>query len=215
VESFLKNLRLRGCNFQVAFFDNQSELCAPLAAPASVRSKYRMTRAILIQHLSRCANGINSDVGTGFIFSFPSIASDDFYSHLAQNPAIFLLCHDGHDTSGHHSPHQAPFQYMIHEFLRLGHSVALIHSTEFKSSRVGPNHGAWAIYSSPTVLQTLTRIPGHRIYDNGSWKNSVPKTFTKLLANSKCTKIASSITTGLGGLPREQLQGTVDGRRSI
>ncbi|KAI0873640.1 hypothetical protein GGS24DRAFT_517356 [Hypoxylon argillaceum] len=136
VESFLKNLQVRGCIFHVVFFDNQVELCAPSTAPASVRYKYHMTRAVLIRHLRGSARGIDGNDGTELAFSFPSIDSQEFHRHLAQHPATFLLCHDGHTESGDDSLHEAAFQYMIHQFLQLRHSVALIGGTEFKSSRV-------------------------------------------------------------------------------
>ncbi|KAI1433428.1 hypothetical protein GGR50DRAFT_668519 [Xylaria sp. CBS 124048] len=127
VESFLSNFRLRGCNFHVVFFDNQSGLCAPPGIPEDIRYKYQLTRTILFHHLRR-HGGEN---GTELVFSYPSIDSDGFREYLAQQPATFMLCHDGHITS-----HRAPFQYMIHQFLQLRHSVALIYGTEFKSSRV-------------------------------------------------------------------------------
>ncbi|KAI1125731.1 hypothetical protein F5Y10DRAFT_246440 [Nemania abortiva] len=158
VESFLRGLQSRGCNFQVVFFDNQRELCVPSTAPASMGYKYQMTRAILIRHLQRTANDAGEDNTTKLVFSFPSIDSHDFHQYLARYPASFLLCHDGHNESGQqHSLHRAMFQYMIHQFLQLRHSVALIGGAEFKSSRVilpiitaapriaslGPSHNLW------------------------------------------------------------------------
>ncbi|TGJ82191.1 hypothetical protein E0Z10_g6577 [Xylaria hypoxylon] len=136
VESFLKNLRVRGCNFHVVFFDNQTELCAPSKAPERMRYKYQMTRTILIRHLRRYANGTNEKDDTGVVFSFPSIDSQQFRKYLAQHPATFLLCHDGDAAPRQCAPKQAAFHYMIHQFLQLRHGVALIYGTEFKSSRV-------------------------------------------------------------------------------
>ncbi|KAI0443539.1 hypothetical protein F4803DRAFT_574291 [Xylaria telfairii] len=136
VESFLKNLQVRGCNFHVIFFDNQAELCAPLTAPENARYKYQLTRAILIQHLRRSTTKASAKDDAGPVFSFPSIDSPHFYKYLAQHPATFLLCHDGRDALLQYSPKQAAYHYMIHQFLRLKRSVALIHGTEFKSSRL-------------------------------------------------------------------------------
>ncbi|KAI0432295.1 hypothetical protein F5Y09DRAFT_353772 [Xylaria sp. FL1042] len=135
-ESFLKNLEVRGCHFHVVFFDNQKGLCVPSTAPGSMIYKYQMTRAILIQHLRQYTDKLSGKEDMGSVFSFPSIDSQKFHKHLAQHPASFLLCHDGHTTSTQNEPNSAEFHYMIHQFLRLGNSVALIHSTEFKSSRV-------------------------------------------------------------------------------
>ncbi|KAI0490371.1 hypothetical protein F4859DRAFT_520193 [Xylaria cf. heliscus] len=136
VESFLKSLQVRGCNFHVVFFDNQAELCIPLTAPDSVRYKYQMTRTILIQHLRQSATTASGKDSAGLVFFFPSIDSQLFRQYLAQYPATFLLCHDGHAASLQYTPKQAAFHYMIHQFLQLRRSVALIHGTEFKSSRV-------------------------------------------------------------------------------
>ncbi|KAI1820932.1 hypothetical protein F4861DRAFT_32189 [Xylaria intraflava] len=132
VESFLSNLRLRGCSFHVVFFDNQVGLCAPADTPESIRYKYQMTRTILVHHLRR--HGIEN--GTKLVFSFPSIDDDGFREYLNQHPATFLLCHDGLMASGKCPQYEAEFQYMVHQFLHLRHSVALIYGTEFKSSRV-------------------------------------------------------------------------------
>ncbi|KAI1117584.1 hypothetical protein F5Y14DRAFT_354734 [Nemania sp. NC0429] len=136
VESFLRSLQVRGCNFHVVFFDNQGELCLPPTMPASGKYKYQMTRTILIRHLQRHAQDSQGSHAGGMVFSFPSIDSHHFHQHLAQHPATFLLCHDGHTRSGEHMVQQAACQYMIHQFLRLRHSVALISGIEFKSSRV-------------------------------------------------------------------------------
>ncbi|RWA07691.1 hypothetical protein EKO27_g7420 [Xylaria grammica] len=95
-----------------------------------------MTRAILIRHLQRSNNRVNGEHDTGLVFYFPSIDSQHFRDYLTQHPATFLLCHDGHAARGQPSPKEAAFLYMIHQFLQLRHSVALIYGIEFKSSRV-------------------------------------------------------------------------------
>ncbi|KAI0860058.1 hypothetical protein F4860DRAFT_480798 [Xylaria cubensis] len=136
VESFLKKLQVRGCNFHVVFFDNQAELCAPSTASEGVRYKYQMTRAILIQHLRRSATTTSREDDAELVFSFPSIDSQQFHKYLTQNPATFLLCHDGHAAPSQRPPKQAAYYYIIHQFLQLRHGVGLIYGTEFKSSRV-------------------------------------------------------------------------------
>ncbi|CAJ2502285.1 Uu.00g096790.m01.CDS01 [Anthostomella pinea] len=143
VETFLNHWKSRGCSFHVVFFDDSKhgvfldkgkENRHSPDTPQAKQIKYRLTRTILIQHLQRCAtdDSSNSDI----IFCFPSIGSDAFTAYLAENLATFLLCHDGFDESGDTSEHQNPYQYLIHEFLRLRRSVALISSVEFSSSRV-------------------------------------------------------------------------------
>ncbi|KAI0116408.1 hypothetical protein GGR51DRAFT_316756 [Nemania sp. FL0031] len=160
VESFLRCLQSRGCNFHVVFFDNQRELCAPSIAPTDIRYKYRMTRAILLRHLQQTAKVDGGNDNAELAFSFPSIDSHEFYQHLARHPASFLLCHDGHTESEQISLSQTLFHYMIHQFLQLRHSVALISGTEFKSSRVIlPMITAAPKIASLRPLQTLWPTP--------------------------------------------------------
>ncbi|KAI1364578.1 hypothetical protein F5Y08DRAFT_204635 [Xylaria arbuscula] len=136
VEAFLTNLKDRGCRFHVIFFDNQTQLCVPSTTPSRASYKYEMTRIILIQHLEHFANQASDQQDRVLAFSFPSVDSEQFRRHLAQYPAAFLLCHDGLTDLGELTPNSAMFQYMIHQFLHLRHSVALINGTEFRSSRV-------------------------------------------------------------------------------
>ncbi len=197
MELFLKNLQVRGCSFHVVFFDNQRELCAPSTAPASLTYKYQMTRTILIQHLRQSANGASGKDDTGLIFSFPSIDSQQFYQHLTRHPPAFLLCHDGHTASGQRTPSSAVFHYMIHQFLQLGHSVALIHSTEFMSSRVCVEMTAdpfLHVRSFTSLIDKLTRKSVNRAYDNGSSQDTIFNNASKPWARRKCTKIRSAIT---------------------
>ncbi|KAI3338523.1 hypothetical protein F4824DRAFT_82965 [Ustulina deusta] len=211
VELFLKNLQVRGCSFHVVFFDNQRELCAPSTAPASLTYKYQMTRTILIQHLRQSANGASGKDDTGLIFSFPSIDSQQFYQHLTRHPPAFLLCHDGHTASGQRTPSSAVFHYMIHQFLQLGHSVALIHSTEFMSSRLivpmitaapkirsltmpqnlgsdasvlkleAPLQLDWTLYQGRSYRELLTAVALYRVLQNGRAKKYKTMTAAMIL----------------------------------
>ncbi|KAI0204716.1 hypothetical protein F4808DRAFT_474095 [Astrocystis sublimbata] len=122
--------------FQIVFFDNQKKLCIPSTTPQCISYKYEMTRTILIQHLRRSVSHSGGEDDTALAFSFPSVDSEQFHEHLAQNPAAFLLCHDGHIGSERCTPNLSGFHYMIHQFLRFRHSVGLIQGTEFRSSRV-------------------------------------------------------------------------------
>ncbi|KAI1427504.1 hypothetical protein F5Y12DRAFT_155748 [Xylaria sp. FL1777] len=206
VESFLKNLQVRGCNFHVIFFDNQTGLCVPSTVPETMIYKYQMTRIILIQHLQQSSNRASGKDDAVLAFSFPSIDSLQFQKHLTQHPAAFLLCHDGHATSGQSTANSAVFHYMIHQFLQLRHSVALIQSTEFKSSRViasmitaapkirsltipqnveptaslrepeVPLRLDWAIYQGRSYRELLTVVALHRVLQSRHVKE--PKIMT-------------------------------------
>ncbi|KAI0529833.1 hypothetical protein GGR58DRAFT_495528 [Xylaria digitata] len=196
VESFLKNLQVRGCNFHLVFFDNQEELCAPLTTPEILRYKYQMTRAILIQHLRRSANGARRKEDTVLVLSFPSIDSPTFRKYLAQNPATFLLCHDGNADSRQYDPKQAAFHYMIHQFIRLRHSVALIRGTEFKSSRViVPMITAAHRIRSLTPQQELSPITSLQTTENVlqlDWTLYRGRSYRELLTMAALCKVLQS-----------------------
>ncbi|KAI0024132.1 hypothetical protein F4780DRAFT_725926 [Xylariomycetidae sp. FL0641] len=154
VESFLENLKSRGCNFHVIFFQQHRELCIPKGATDSTRYKYELTRAIVREHLQRYSD---AHVGDGFaVFCFESMFDQYFTAYLAQNAVLFLVCHDGYNGSDTLSDVPEIFLSMIHESLRLEYSVALLHSLEFSSSRVF----ASIITSGPSIpLSHVTPQP--------------------------------------------------------
>ncbi|KAI0593604.1 hypothetical protein F4775DRAFT_586672 [Biscogniauxia sp. FL1348] len=133
VETFLGNLKSRGCNFRIAFFDDHQELCIPSTTPKNRRYKYLLTRTILVQHLQRFMNDETDDHP---VLCFPSCSSTAFASWLARNAILFLLCHDGHALVQCPSGEQEMFLYMIHQFLRNEYSIGIIHSVDIQSSRV-------------------------------------------------------------------------------
>ncbi|KAI5919768.1 hypothetical protein F4810DRAFT_714118 [Camillea tinctor] len=134
VEAFLNNLKSRGCNFRVAFFDDHRELCVPDTAPKSRRYKYLLTRTILVQHLQRFMN--QDENGDHFVLCFPSCGSPAFASWMVKNAILYLLCHDGNALHQSPSREQEMFLYMIHRFLCNEFSIGLIHTVDFQSSRV-------------------------------------------------------------------------------
>ncbi|KAI1180970.1 hypothetical protein F4777DRAFT_527676 [Nemania sp. FL0916] len=173
VESYLHGLQVRGCNFQVIFFENHKPLCASSTTSARNRYKYQITRAILIRHLQRPAITTSDDYTPDMVFSFPSIDSTLFHHHLAENPAAFLLCHDGQDVNNDSVKdliHTTAFQYMIHQFFQLSHSVALIGGTEFKSSRV-----IFPIITAARKMQDLTPPQTLWSYSNLSSLGDLPQ----------------------------------------
>ncbi|KFZ08458.1 hypothetical protein V502_09341 [Pseudogymnoascus sp. VKM F-4520 (FW-2644)] len=90
VERFLDNLIKRHCNFHIAFFTNHKELCIPPGSSAQ-RSRYLLTRTLLIQHLE-----VHLPDTCGVeVHVFPSLGSDEFNTFLAHSPVYFVMAHDG------------------------------------------------------------------------------------------------------------------------
>ncbi|KAI1635019.1 hypothetical protein F4809DRAFT_470895 [Biscogniauxia mediterranea] len=205
VEAFLGNLKSRGCNFRIAFFDDHQELCIPSAALKSGRYKYLLTRTILIQHLQRFMNGDESR--DHLVFCFPSCGSPAFASWLARNAILFLLCHDGHVLYQGPSGEQEMFLYMIHQFLRNEYSISLIHTVDFQSSRVF----ATVITHAPT-FRTLPPIsvqlkdsanknnPDTADYENVTYPDISLRERLNIVIISKLLRIDSSEDSILGAL---------------
>jgi hypothetical protein len=143
VESFLAKLRDRGCLFNILWFDKEADVCMPteLWADNSRASKYRLARAVLIQHFS-CPTSLGEPNTARFSRVFPNIRSSSFREYLDNHPLHFFLGSNAHD--GNHGFQQQPRgavrQLTPLEMLFLmssaGYCVAFIEGVEFKSSKV-------------------------------------------------------------------------------
>jgi hypothetical protein len=128
VEKFLKQLHSRGCNFHIAFFDDQPELCIPRDVPARDRAKYLLARACVVRHLRR-------NVGEGLtrVCGFEGLEDEAFLRYLREVGAYFVLCHDG-DGAGWEERKQ--FRWMIHWLSQQGWNVALLNGLECQDTKV-------------------------------------------------------------------------------
>ncbi|KAI1344818.1 hypothetical protein F5Y15DRAFT_6383 [Xylariaceae sp. FL0016] len=134
VEKFLQNLKSRGCNFQIVFFDNHQELCIPQGVSDNQKYKYRLSRMIVLQHLRQHVNG--EEVGSKVVSSFESYDSVEFTKYLDENSVMYILCHDGYQSSTESSGPMLPSLYMLYYYLHSRLRVGLISTVEFSSSRV-------------------------------------------------------------------------------
>ena len=156
VEKFLQGLLSRCCNFHIAFFDENEDVCVPLGASSAIREKYLLARAAIIRHLQ-----INlPDVVPGIeINVFSSVESDAFADYLRSTDIYFVLCNDGAsfsdiqkrmilqkdlDTLQGEERNQEErtqsykifFRSLINHYMQKGYSVALINGLEWKDTKV-------------------------------------------------------------------------------
>ncbi|KAM3510492.1 hypothetical protein MY11210_005842 [Beauveria gryllotalpidicola] len=129
VETFLSNLKLRGCQFHIIWFENHEQLCTPTNSSAATSGFHRLTRAILIKHLR------HDLAGNKITFEFPNVKSPVFQQYTAKNSLRFFLCLDGFIFDEDKSPFAKRHLAFINQLSSRGYSVALINSFEFKSSK--------------------------------------------------------------------------------
>lgn len=85
VETFLQNLKTRGCRFHIVWFDDDENLCAPPSADEP--EAYLLTRSILINHFAR-HNEVSEDGRLSF--RFPGMDSDEYEKYLKDNAVYFF-----------------------------------------------------------------------------------------------------------------------------
>ncbi|TDZ15078.1 putative helicase [Colletotrichum orbiculare MAFF 240422] len=143
VEVFLSKLKERGCNFHVLWFDSQRELAVPRDALQKHRSKYLMTRAVLMENL-RLPEGegnMNHDHGwtqSPVSFVFPAITSDEFSKYLEANSVYFIMGSRYGFSMSQERNSQGSSRHLATAFLfaRRQYSLAFIDDLEFRSSKV-------------------------------------------------------------------------------
>ena len=93
VESFLKQLLMRKCNYHIVFFDDHRHQCVPAQLSGSQNeAKYLFAREVALKHLQ--AN-LTPRHPTIEIHSFPSMADQAWQEYLRASGTYFVMCHDG------------------------------------------------------------------------------------------------------------------------
>ncbi|KAK5152342.1 hypothetical protein LTR04_006425 [Oleoguttula sp. CCFEE 6159] len=157
VESFLRGLVQRKCNFHIAFFDQHQKLCIPGRANEARRAKYLLARATVIRHLQANLPGVYPSIKVSI---FESITSTEFEIYLKESGMYFLMCHDGASPVPHFPPrktrrgtdktdhsrgmrlsksgraHRAIFRAMVLRFIGQGYNVALVNGLEWRDTKV-------------------------------------------------------------------------------
>ncbi|KAM3074302.1 hypothetical protein ACMFMG_002886 [Clarireedia jacksonii] len=131
VERFLENLSKRHCQFHVAFFEENKQLCIPSGTKTSHRGRYLLARTAIKHHLQRRLPDSHPDV---VINSFPSLDSEEFQGYLHTTPIHFVMVHDGAGTAK--AEVKVALRGMIWFFNTHKLNVALINRIEFRDSKV-------------------------------------------------------------------------------
>ncbi|RAL11807.1 putative DEAD/DEAH box helicase [Aspergillus homomorphus CBS 101889] len=105
VERFLAQLHQRKCHFHVVFFSAHSEACIPPHTSSGNRSKYRVARETIIQHLAR---HMPKAIPSIQIRRFEMYDCKEFYDYLVASRAYFIMCHDGEVSKHNQSPVKGP-----------------------------------------------------------------------------------------------------------
>ncbi|KAF7874002.1 hypothetical protein EAF04_002674 [Stromatinia cepivora] len=136
VERFLENLVKRHCNFHIAFFEENRQLCVPPGVESTHRGRYLLARTVIRQHLHHNLPLSHPEI---VISTFSSIESQEFSSYLHDTPIHFVMLHDGAATANKpRSSKEARviLRGMIWSFNCHKLNVALINRIEFRDSKV-------------------------------------------------------------------------------
>jgi hypothetical protein len=156
VEKFLQGLVSRCCNFHIAFFDDDQDLCVPQDASPAISDKYLLAREAIIRHLKVNLPEVVPDVE---IHSFPSASSNSFTEYLKNTDIYFVLCHDGasftdirkrmihqkdldalqgedRSLQERHQQYKAAFRTFIYSMMQRHYSAALINGLEWRDTKV-------------------------------------------------------------------------------
>ncbi|KAH8601965.1 hypothetical protein B0O99DRAFT_607849 [Bisporella sp. PMI_857] len=142
VERFLQDLVKRHCNFHIAFFDENAELCIPRGVHRLRKSRYLLARTVIKRHLSIHLVSAKTHILVG---SFPSLESPEFREYLDNNPVHFVMAHDGAKKVGQESTEKSKNDDELAKVLLRGMiwwfnthklNVALINFVEFRDAKV-------------------------------------------------------------------------------
>ncbi|KAK3292947.1 uncharacterized protein B0H64DRAFT_203668 [Chaetomium fimeti] len=133
-EAFLVKLRDRGCMFNLFWFENEADACMPteIRTDSSRASKYRLARAVLIQHFSS-PTSLGEPNAARFSYVFPNFESRLFREYLDSHTLHFFLGSKAHDESSDVDKH-TPLE-MLYLIASAGYCVAFFEGVEFKSSK--------------------------------------------------------------------------------
>lgn len=156
VEAFLYKLVKRGCNFHVLWFDQYEHLCIPRGVRTEHAYKYRLTRAVLMQHL---ANPTAQTAGSSRCsLQFQSLDCEAYREYLARNAVHFIMCSHGEATASEHDPVSLANLSIGYQVARAGYCVAFINDIDFQSSKV------WLLSECDRGLRACAdRCPGIHI----------------------------------------------------
>ncbi|CAG8978987.1 hypothetical protein HYALB_00011031 [Hymenoscyphus albidus] len=141
VERFLENLVKRHCNFHIAFFEENAQLCIPPGLPPNHRAKYLLARSVIKRHLTISLPASRPEIQVN---TFPSLESEEFKEYFYVTPIHFVMMHDGssrsrtppESTNGDARITKALLRGIIWWWNTHQLNVSLINCIEFRDSKV-------------------------------------------------------------------------------
>ena len=131
METFLDNLKRRGCKFHILWFDDQENLCFPVSAKHP--EPFLLTRSVLIKHLAR------HEVSGGGKLSFQLLGmeSSGYNQNLKEKSFRFFLCLNGRATFSVMDEGKC-MEYLgvAYRLGQRGYSVYFLDTLDFVSSKV-------------------------------------------------------------------------------
>ncbi|KAF8425301.1 hypothetical protein EV426DRAFT_561732 [Tirmania nivea] len=181
VESFLANLKKRGCRFEVVFFDSHKQLSVPSQPISNSRNRYKylVARESILQHLLSNSESKHLEKA---VYTFDNPTDGEFDKFLDRQRPYFIMCHD-HGVSP--PPVSAPLAIdgagpkpdqvngatpetsedaektvilsFIWHVMDLGYTVGLTNEVEFLDSKVFTHIVApWEIEQNRPLFRNIT-----------------------------------------------------------
>ncbi|KAL9943049.1 hypothetical protein D7B24_009616 [Verticillium nonalfalfae] len=145
VEQFLDELRQRGCNFDILFFNAHANAVLPESVAAENASmataKFALARTVLIEHLKRHARNVgNVSERRTNVTVFDDFDSEDFRRYRAENAVHFFLCNEGtsygENDESVGAGRTVVLRHFIYRLVSEGYHVAVINDVQFMSSKI-------------------------------------------------------------------------------
>ncbi|KAF1994834.1 DEAD/DEAH box helicase [Amniculicola lignicola CBS 123094] len=159
VESLLRGLVSRRCNFHLFFAEDHPGMSIPSFVSDANREKYLLARAAIIRHLKINLEASHPSIE---VHVFPSIHSAAFADYLSNTDLYFVMCHDGASSASlrkrqilshnldvlkdeEHTAEAADLKtkttcrQLILLFLEQGYNVALVNGLEYLDTKVMTN----------------------------------------------------------------------------
>ncbi|KAI9690668.1 MAG: hypothetical protein M1820_009928 [Bogoriella megaspora] len=155
VESFLRGLIQRKCNFHIAFFGEHEELSVPSGVSDLQHQKFLLARTAIIRHLEKHLPRTSCNIE---LHKFLSINSIKFQDYLSETGIYFVMCHDGarnmqsegtlFDKSLDDFKKVVARRTVISRFVRQGYNVALINGLGWQDTKIMTivlEAGSWTV----------------------------------------------------------------------
>ncbi|GAB1319359.1 hypothetical protein MFIFM68171_09569 [Madurella fahalii] len=206
VETFLAKLRDRGCIFNALWFEEDADICMPAEARMdNLRaSKYRLARAVLIQHFS-CPVSRGQMRGAESSYLFPSLESGLFHKYLDSNPLHFFLGsnahHDGLEGSSIHE-YSTPLE-ILHKMTLAGYYTYLPMTTPRSNSTPLPvreEQHPFPPTPPPIMAQTMKRLA-----ETGIAEALTAREFISICALSSVLSSPGTKDNNESGMPPRQV----------